>query len=202
MREVTLNELAEITKNSYDDIWSVAKSNGRDVKIYLHWTGMHYGQQFSDYHVNIDEDGEIYVSTDDFSDIKNHTWKRNSGAIGIALDCAYGAGSTWLGEEPPTERQIEVMAQVIAVLAKTLNLSIDKFHVLTHGEAANNEDDDWSCHNPYAWWNDSYGDGDTRGDLEYLGTEDSPAYNPKTTDGTRGGDVLRGKAQWYLDNGI
>lgn len=202
MREVTLNELEEIAKNSYDDIWSIAKSNGRDVKIYLHWTGMHYGQQFSDYHINIDEDGEIYVSTDDFSEKKNHTWLRNRGSIGIALDCAYGAGSSWLGEEPPTERQIEVMAQVIAVLAKTLNLPIDKYHVLTHGEAANNEDDDWSCHNPYSWWNDSYGDGDTRGDLEYLGTEDSPAYNPKATDGTRGGDVLRGKAQWYLDNGI
>ena len=197
MKQVTLEELKHIAENSREDIWALAKKYGREPKIFLHWTGMHYGQQFSDYHINIDKDGEIYVSTDDFSEIKNHTWRRNSGAVGIALDCAYGAGSSWLGNEPPTEKQIEAMAQVIAVVASALWLTIDKQHVLTHGEAANNEDGDWSCHNPYAWWNDSYGDGDTRGDLEYLGTEESPSYNPYATDGSRGGDVLRGKGIYY-----
>ncbi|MDY6053320.1 MAG: N-acetylmuramoyl-L-alanine amidase, partial [Anaerovibrio sp.] len=36
-----------------------------------------------------------------------------------------------------------------------------------------------------------------RWDLEYLGTEESPKYNPRATDGSRGGDVFRGKANWY-----
>ncbi len=36
-----------------------------------------------------------------------------------------------------------------------------------------------------------------RWDLEFLGTPDSPAYNPWATNGSRGGDVLRGKANWY-----
>ena len=34
-------------------------------------------------------------------------------------------------------------------------------------------------------------------DLEYLGTPESPSFNPWATDGSRGGDVLRGKANWY-----
>ena len=95
------------------------------------------------------------------------------------------------------EDQIEMMAQVIWKIADGLWLTIDKKHILTHGEAANNEDDYYDAHNPYSWWNDSYGDGDTRGDLEYLGTDESPRYNPQATDGSRGGDVLRGKANWY-----
>jgi hypothetical protein len=88
------------------------------------------------------------------------------------------------------------MAQIIAVLANNLWLTIDKEWVMTHGEAANNEDGD-EPHHCYAWWNDEYGDGDTRGDLEYLGTEESPEYDPWATDGSRGGDVLRAKSLYY-----
>ena len=88
------------------------------------------------------------------------------------------------------------MAQVIAKLCKALWLTIDKFHVMTHGEAANNEDGIFP-HIAYAWWNDEGGSGDTRGDLEYSGTPESPRYDPYATDGSRGGDVLRGKANWY-----
>ena len=90
-------------------------------------------------------------------------------------------------------------------MTEVLNIPIDKAHVMTHGEAANNEDGDYSCHLPYAWWNDGYNDGDTRGDLEYLETDESPRYNPTATDGSRGGDVLRGKAIFYQNtypNGV
>lgn len=201
MRNITLEELEELALNSKGDLCDSAESMGRDIKLYLHWTGMHYGQQFSDYHINIDYDGTIYVSTDNMDEQLSHTWHRNTGAVGIALDCAYGAGSEDLGSEPPTDEQIETMAKVIAVLSNALDVPIDKQHIMTHGEAANCEDGDYSCHNPYSWWNDSYQDHDTRGDLEYLGTEESPSYNPYATDGSRGGDVLRGKAIWYLENG-
>lgn len=184
--------------NARESIWNKART---EPKIYLHWTAGRYETCFSDYHINITGDGDIYVSTEDLSETLNHTWRRNSGSIGIALCCGYGAGSTSLGSCPPTAKQIEVMAQVIRVVADALWLTIDKGHVMTHGEAANNEDGDNSYHNPYAWWNDSYGDGDTRGDLEYLGTTESPCYKPWAKDGSRGGDVLRGKANWYRNNG-
>lgn len=108
-------------------------------KIYLHWSAGYYDTVFDDYHINIQGDGEIIV-TGGFGEIKAHTWQRNSGSIGVSLCCAYNATSNDLGEEPPTEIQIEKMAQVIAHLAKGLDIPIDKQHVLTHGEAANNED--------------------------------------------------------------
>lgn len=197
MRKVTLNELKQMAMNAREAVWDKART---EPKIYLHWTAGKYESCFSDYHINITGDGDIYVSTEDLSETLNHTWRRNSGSIGIALCCGYGAGSTSLGSCPPTAKQIEVMAQVIRVVADALWLTIDKGHVMTHGEAANNEDGDNSYHNPYAWWNDSYGDGDTRGDLEYLGTTESPCYKPWAKDGSRGGDVLRGKANWYRNN--
>ena len=33
--------------------------------------------------------------------------------------------------------------------------------------------------------------------IMYFGAAESPAYNPWSTNGSRGGDVLRGKAIWY-----
>lgn len=197
MRQVTIDELRTLAEDAREAIWRKAKLNDREPKIYLHWTAGHYNQKFDDYHVNITGDGKLWVSTDDLSEVLSHTWKRNSGAVGITLCCGVGSGSRDLGDEPPTAAQIEAMAQAIVAVADGLWLTIDKKHVLTHGEAADNEDGYYGAHMPYAWWNDSYGDGDTRGDLEYLGTDESPRYNPKATDGSRGGDVLRGKANFY-----
>lgn len=202
MREVTLEELHQIASNSREAIWEEAKGQEKDVKLYLHWTAGKYYTKYEDYHINIDGDGRIFVSVDDLSTKLSHTYMRNTGSVGIALDCAYGAGSSDLGEYPPTAVQIETMAKVICVVAEALWLTIDKDHVMTHGEAANNEDGDFRWHKPYAWWNDGYGDGDTRGDLEYLGTDESPSYNPYAEDGSRGGDVLRGKANWYKGQGL
>lgn len=196
-RIVTIEEVESMAADARESVWNKARAEGREPKIYLHWTAGNHTTVFADYHINITGDGSIYVTTDDFSEIKNHTWRRNTGSVGVALCCCYGGGSSSLGGFPPTAKQIETMAQVIDRVATALWLTIDKNHVLTHGEAANNEDGGVGTHNPYAWWADSYGDGDTRGDLEYLGTAESPRYNPWTTDGSRGGDVLRGKANWY-----
>lgn len=194
MRQVTLDELYELASRAREDIWDAAKAYGRDPKIYLHWSAGHYGTKFNDYHVNIDADGNLFVSTDDFSDVLSGTWKRNSGSVGISLDCAYGATSEDLGDEPLTSAQIEAMAQAAWKIADALWLTIDKNHVMTHGEAADNEDG-LDTHEPY-------GPRTTceRWDLEYLGTDESPSFNPWATDGSRGGDVLRGKANWYSQN--
>lgn len=194
MRQVTLDELYELASVAREDIWDAAKAYGRDPKIYLHWSAGHYGTKFKDYHVNIDADGNLFVSTDDFSDVLSGTWKRNSGSVGISLDCAYGATSEDLGDEPPTAAQIEAMAQAAWKIADALWLTIDKNHVMTHGEAADNLDG-LDIHEPY-------GPRTTceRWDLEYLGTDESPSFQPWATDGSRGGDVLRGKANWYRQN--
>ena len=196
-RVVTLDEIESMAACAREEIWGEANRQGREPKIYLHWTAGKYDTVFSEYHINITGDGKIHVTTDNLAVIKNHTWRRNAGSVGIALCCCYGGGSDTLGKFPPTAKQIECIAQVIDRIATALWLTIDKCRVMTHGEAANNEDGGVGTHEPYAWWNDSYQDGDTRGDLEYLGTTESPKYNPWSTDGSRGGDVLRGKANWY-----
>jgi hypothetical protein len=174
MRKVTLAELRDLALLAKSDLWRQAQNLGRDVKLYLHWTAGHYGQFFDSYHINIDADGGIYLSTDDLSEIKSHTWNRNTGAVGIALACAYNASTVNLGPEPPTAAQIEATAQVVAVLAAALDLTIDRQRVMTHAEAADEDD---------------YGPATTceRWDLWFL---------PGMARGS-GGEVLRGKASWY-----
>ena len=191
MREVTLEELSMMASDAREAIWSLAQDYGREPKIYLHWTAGHYHQKFDDYHVNIDQDGRIFVSTDDLSDVLAHTWRRPSGSVGITLDCCAGATSEDLGDEPPTAKQIEAMAQCIQVVADALWLTIDMKHVMTHGEAADNMDG-LNAH-------EDYGPQSTveRWDLQFLGTDESPVYTADYDDPATGGNVLRGKALWY-----
>ena len=191
MRSVSIDELRQMASDARESIWAQAEAYGREPKIYLHWTAGHYGQYYlNDYHVAIDYDGKIYVDSP-LDEVLAHTWKRNSGSVGITLACCAGATSADLGDEPPTDAQIEAMAQAIVAVADGLWLTIDINHVMTHGEAADNEDGI----EPH----EEYGPKTTveRWDLEYLGTDESPAFEPWATDGSRGGDVLRGKANWY-----
>lgn len=205
MRRVTPAELEALAGQYREAIAAAAQRYGRETKVYLHWSAGRYGQFWDDYHVQVDKDGSVYVIGDgELDDVLAATWKRNSGSVSIAILGCLGATTNDLGDEAPTPAQVEGMAQAIAAICNGLWLTIDKQRVLTHGEAAANEDG--ICPHPaYAVWHDDIHDGDTRWDLEYLGTKESPAYHPWAEDGTRGGDVLRGKANWYRqywkDNG-
>ena len=197
MRRVSPAELESLAMYYREAIADAAATQGRETKVYLHWSAGHYGQFWSDYHVQIDKDGEIYVIADGaLDDVLAATWRRNSGSVSICLLGCAGATTNNLGMESPTPLQIEGMAKAIAALCNGLWLTIDKQRVLTHGEAAANEDG-IRPHPAYALWHDEIHDSDTRWDLEYLGTMESPKYFPAATDGMRGGDVLRGKANWY-----
>ncbi len=198
MERIGIDDVYQLASDAREAIWEAAEQYGREPKIYLHWTAGFYEQLSDHYHINIKGDGSIYLMNP-LENPTSGTWRRNSGAVNVTICGCFDAGSSDLGTAPPTTEQIEVMAQVIGKLAEGLWLTVDKNHVMTHGEAANNEDGYTGAHDPYSWWNDSYGDGDTRGDLEYLGTPESPSYNPWATDGTRGGDVLRGKAAGYVN---
>ena len=188
--QVTLEDLKGMVENAREAIWEQAKSQGRNPKVYLHWSAGRYDSVFDDYHINITGAGKIFVTTNDLSEIKSHTWRRNTGSIGISLCCAYDATTNDLGEYAPTNIQIETIAKVIDVVATGLWLTINKEHVLTHGEAADNEDGIW-CHDPYGPKN-----GCERWDLEFLETAESPKYDPWDEE-HRGGSILRGKAIWY-----
>lgn len=200
MRRVTPAELEELAGEYREALAAAAAEYDRETKVYLHWSAGHYGQFWSDYHVQIDKDGEIYVIADGgLDDVLAATWKRNTGSVSICMLGCCGATTNNLGQESPTPLQIDGMAKAIAALCNGFWLTIDKTHVLTHGEAADNEDDI----EPH----EAYGPRTTceRWDLEYLGTLESPKFHPWSTDEGRGGDVLRGKANWYRqywkDNG-
>ena len=159
---------------------------GQIDHIYIHWTAGWYGSYFSDYHINIDGDGEILLSTEDLTEYLAHTWRRNSRSIGIALCCCGDAsakadGTIDFGSHPPTKEQIEACAIVVDVLCAALGLPIDADTVMTHCEAAELDD---------------YGPSTTceRWDLWYLPDYINGGMKP-------GGDMIRGKAAWYYQNG-
>ena len=183
MRGVTLHELKALAKAAYWDLWNGARSLGRDVKLYIHWTAARYNQTFDEYHVNITGDGRVFVSTNDLAEVKNATYRRNTGSIAITLCCVYDAtGPDNLGPYPPTEAQINAVSQVICVLADALDLTIDLNRVMTHAEAADNLDG--------LYTHDDYGPNSTceRWDLWVLRNGEEP---------DTGGNQLRGNANWY-----
>ena len=191
MRRVTCRELCLLGAAYRPALCYAAARCARETKLYLHWTAGHYGQFFADYHVQVDADGDIYVIGDGvLDDVLAATYRRNSGSVSIALLGCVDATTDDLGGEPPTAAQVEAMAMAAAALADGLWLTIDKERVLTHGEAADNEDG-VRAHAPY-------GPRTTceRWDLEYLGTAESPAIAPGAQDGPRRGAVLRGEAEW------
>ena len=193
MKKVTLEEVRALALAAKSSLWEQANYYGRDVKLYLHWSAGHYGQFFSDYHINIDHDGSVYVSTEDFGDIKSHTYKRNSGAIGISLACCYQATTNNFGPEPPTQAQIEAISQVVAVLCKTLDLTVDIYRVMTHAEAADNLDGMNPGYEKNGYPDGKYGPAHSceRWDLWYF---------PGVLKG-EGGSVIRSKATWYQNQG-
>ena len=190
-RLVTIKELKALADAARNELFAQAREMGRDPKIYLHWTAGRYETDFPDYHICITGDGKLVLMADLIETLA-HTWQRNTAAIGVALCCAYGATTDDLGDYPPTVAQIEAMAQVIAVLADGLWLTIDRDRIMTHAEAADNidgllpEGDEYGPNADCERW-----------DLQYLGTPDSPAWTTDYDDPHTGGNVLRGKANWY-----
>ena len=160
-----------------------ARANRGTIKhIYLHWTAGRYNQFFDDYHLNIDGEGKVYRTCSSLDELKAHTYKRNSGSIGITLCCALDA--SWQGPEPdlgscpPTTLQLVALAKVVAVLCAGLGIPIDDVTVMTHAEAA--------CADGYG---PGSGDSETRWDLAYVPTSGGGLIE--------GGPFVRQLAQHY-----
>lgn len=183
MAYIDLDECEKVTLEDLRDI--VSEARGQIDMVYAHWTAGHYSQAFDDYHILIDHDGSVYITTRDMTELKYHTWHRNSRAIGIAMMCAYGAEANDgydadLGYEAPTDIQITALSQVTAVLSQELGLPITKDNFMTHCEAA--LEDGYGVYQ---------GDPDLRWDLWYL---PDPNNNGYLTDG---GELWRGIANFY-----
>lgn len=161
-----------------------SEARGRMYRASLHWTAGRYGQIYPDYHVSIDCDGRIYMPATDLTQYRMHIWQRNTGNIGIAMCGCYDAQANsgynmTYGSNPVTTAQIEAMAIIVAILVKYAGIPLD--NILTHQEYATIDG-----------YGPGSGDQDTRWDLWFLPDTDGK-LKP-------GGDVIRGKAAWYLRN--
>ncbi len=188
---ISLSELETLAYNAKPALLKAAQAKNRPIKIYLHWTGMPYSELFDAYHINIDYDGAIYLSGKSLSELRPHTYMRNSGSIGITINAAYQATPEDIGPEPPTKVQIENLAKSIAVLAYALDIPIDIEHVMTHGEAGDNVDRIFPPYEnngvPYGMYGDLHSK--ERWDLAILQNDDEFGS---------GGSTIRAKANQYL----
>ena len=150
------------------------------LKVYLHWTAGKYDQTFNDYHLCVTGDGDI-IETRELTDTPRATYMRNTGSIAIALCCCYNATPDDLGDYPPTDEQINTLAQMMAIISDVFGYEINKETFMTHGEAA-----DIDGYGIYS------GDPDCRWDLHILKNGDEV--------GT-GGEILRGNAIFYQEQG-
>lgn len=181
---VDLADLTDIMNCAYaakSRLLELAANAGKPVQIVLHWTAGKYNQYwFSDYHINIDGDGDTHITERDFSKSVPHNYMKNTASIGITLCCAYNASPYNLGDYPPTEEQITAMAQVIAVLSEALDLDIDIRHVPSHGDAAMNYDYTVYFIDPTGFPNNVYGPAANceRWDLQRLRMSDDWTTDP------------------------
>lgn len=184
--------MIQITLDKFKEMCSSAV--GYIDKIYLHWTGVGYDSiNHPDYHVVIGKNGEIYVPDYDLTIKRSHTYMRNSRSIGIALACCNtdSISENNLGAEPPTEAQLNILAQVVAIACINIGIPLDIQHVMTHAEAADNKDGLDLYYNDYTGYpNNTYGPDSNvdRWDLLVL-REGEERWS--------GGDQIRGNARFY-----
>jgi hypothetical protein len=104
-------------------------------RIIAHWTVTGYKpdeHSLDSYHFVIDGDGKLVKCSRGIDEPAPHTYAFNS-AIGISLACMGG----WNGSEtdyPPTKEQWETLVAIVRQLSQTYGISIDRSHVLMHGE--------------------------------------------------------------------
>lgn len=95
-------------------------------KLTWHWsaTGYKWKPDHASYHFVIDGDGNIkqYLS---IYEIGAHTWRRNTGNVGIAFAAMYDDPKTKYFDYPVTPIQIERMACLTAELMFKLNIPLD-----------------------------------------------------------------------------
>ncbi|MCI5836726.1 MAG: N-acetylmuramoyl-L-alanine amidase [Veillonellaceae bacterium] len=143
--------------------------------ITLHWTAADYDAvNYNAYHIVISGAGAIYLNRE-LERAGAHTWRRNTANVGVAIACcggrppniwADGTVADW-GDYPPTDEQVEVMAQVVAYLAVGLGVPAENIR-------------------DHHYWAEMDGYGSDRIDIMALPQEPG-----------NGRDIILGKARWY-----
>jgi murein DD-endopeptidase MepM/ murein hydrolase activator NlpD len=109
--------------------------DGKNRKIFLHWSAGGYNTPYSAYHSIVLGSGKKVQNTPYDKDKSGHTAGGNTNSVGLAVAAAAGATENNL-KTPPTSKQLDVMTSEAANLAKSWGWTPAKVdsNVKTHGE--------------------------------------------------------------------
>lgn len=141
--------------------------NGLITRVYEHWSAAGCSQTFSDYNLMVvlkDGQWQLVVTHDPQDNAPgvndnapaSHTWRRNTGALGVCIAAMAGGQVSDFGASAPNVHEIEFLCAGVAALCvaydvDTLGVVANGFHkgehnILTHSECAtidNYEDERW-----------------------------------------------------------
>jgi len=127
------------------------------LRGYVHWTAGRREGNSDHYHRVVTEVNGVPTVHDNCSgDLRaykdQHTYARNRGAFGIAVASMYDATTEDFGDFAPTFAQLTALQEHLVKVC--LNYHVPVGHLMSHQEAADNEDysnpfDDAAPHDPY-----------------------------------------------------
>jgi len=116
-------------------------------RIVMHWTGGAYGDIALErdlYHALIDRHGRVILGSKPPEANRGtndgiyaaHTWRLNTGSIGVAVDAMAGAQESPFdaGGAPITRAQLDGLAVAVADFCETYDIPVSGYSVLTHAE--------------------------------------------------------------------
>ena len=165
-------------------------AKGKIKAIVMHWTAGNYGHVYDDYHFCINSDGSFDVplgrQIDCLGLVLAHTWRRNTGVVGIAIEAARGANCkntdeagleiVWGKKAVPTPEQIDGLARAVAIICYGSGIPLNNDCVVTHAEIASVDGYGYEDDDPEMKW-----------DLLRLPGQLG-----------NGGDIIRSRAESYL----
>jgi hypothetical protein len=103
-----------------------------------HWTGGAYKPNATDrkhYHFIIDGDGNV-IRCHDPRKVLSHTWRANTGAIGVAVAAMHGAVERPFnrGPCPLLSKQLTALSSLSARLCAEYDIPVSKWSTMSHSE--------------------------------------------------------------------
>ena len=146
--------------------------------ICLHWSAGSYSYVSPRYHRTWDGAGNEYIQHRDSQALTNHTGGHNTDTLGYACACMAGGQPLGPWPNPPLPVQVEAMCFGAALSAIRNNIPLDRAHIFTHAEIANELGYGLGSGHPETRW-------------------DFTALTLKGMAKRQGGLELRNKIRWY-----
>lgn len=151
---------------------------GTPTHITIHWTAGSGLQTFPEYHFCIQADGEV-VHTLPIAEKGAHTWRRNSGNVGMSMCCCPPS-------HPPTPVQIEHTAKLVAEVCHRFGIPVQGKYV---GPSYKQVDGELV----------TIGTADHPTVTDHAHYARADGYYPDRWDIERYLEPILAKARWYLD---